>query len=152
MSALSRKNGHSASKHSYPPIGNFGPPPSELDSSRDRPNDFLFPREGLWAANEGGAHLKEAQRPANFAGDADAHTCANVRSLPNRSAKPKRPIGTQVNSIQPLVDLQCCRKPPWPSRQIHQFVGFATPLHLLDSLKRLQRTQQHSCADPRLFS
>jgi hypothetical protein len=42
-------------------------------------------------------------------GDADANTCANMCGLPNRSTKPKRPIGTQVNSVQPLVDLQCGR-------------------------------------------
>jgi hypothetical protein len=84
---------------------------------------------GLWTANEGVAHLKEAQRPADLAGNAYAHTCANVRSLPNRSAKPKQSIGTQINAIQTPVDLQCSRKQPGSSRQINQFVSFAAPLH-----------------------
>ena len=53
----------------------------------------------------------------------------NVRSLSNRSPKPKRTVGTQVNSVQPLVDLQCSRKPSRPSRQISEFVGFAEPFH-----------------------
>ena len=116
------------------------------------PNNYLSRQVGARAANERVSHLKETQQPADLAGDADAHTSANVRGLPNRSAKPKRPIGTQVNSIQPLVDLQCNRKPPRPSCQVHQFVGFAASLHQADSLERFQRAQKHSCADPQLFS
>jgi hypothetical protein len=77
---------------------------------------FLFHQVGSWAANEGISRLEEAQQPADLAGDADANTCANVRGPPNRGAKPKRPIGTQVNSVQPSVDLQCDRKSPRPSR------------------------------------
>jgi len=81
------------------------------------------------AANERAACLKETQRPAHLTRDADAHSCANVRSLSNRSPKPKRTIGTQVNSVQALVDFQCSRKPPRTSRQICEFVGLAEPLH-----------------------
>src|ERR1700728_4806839 len=138
--------------HSYPPTGIFGLPPNELDSSPDKPSDFLFPRKSFWAADEGVADLKESQQPADFLPNADAHACANKGSVPYRSTKPKRTVGTQVNSIEPLVDLQCCCKPPRSSRQIQQFAGLAIPLHLLDSFKRLESSQQHTCADSRLFS
>jgi hypothetical protein len=87
-----------------------------------------YPVEG--AANERAARLKETQQPVHLTRDADAHSCANVRSLLNRSPKPKRTIGTQVNSVEPLVDLQCSRKPSRPSRQICKFVGFAEPFSL----------------------
>jgi hypothetical protein len=81
------------------------------------------------AANERAARLKETQQPVHLTRDADAHSCANERSLSNRSPKPKRTIGTEVNSVQPLVDLQCSRKPSRPSRQICKFVGLAEPFH-----------------------
>src|SRR5271170_4751153 len=81
------------------------------------------------AANERAAHLKETQRPVHLTRDADAHSCANVRSLSNRSPKPKRTIGTQINSVQAPVDFQCSRKPSRTSRQIREFVGFAEPFH-----------------------
>ena len=84
--------------------------------------------------------------------DADAHSCGNVRSLSNRGPKPQRTIGAQVNSVQPLVDLQCSRKPSRPSRQIHNFVGFAEPFHYVDSFQRLNGAQQHSCSNPRRLS
>jgi hypothetical protein len=104
------------------------------------------------AANEGAAHLKETQQPVHLMRDADAHSCANVRSLSNRSPKPKRAAGAQVNSVQPLVDLQCRRKPSRPSRQVPEFVGFADPFHEVDSFERLNGAQQHSCANLWLLS
>jgi hypothetical protein len=104
------------------------------------------------AANEGAARLKETQQPAYLTRDANAHSCANLRSFSNRGPKPKRTVGTQVNSVQPLVDLQCRCKPSWPSRQICEFVGSAEPFHQVDSFKRLNSTQQHSRAKPRFFS
>ena len=122
---------------SYPPIGIFGPPPTELTSNRDR-RILSLRREGSWAANKGASHLKKSQQPADLSGDADPDACANVPGFPNRSAQPKWPIGAHINSIQPSVDLQCEGKPPRPSRQVHQFVGLAAPLHQVDSLKRFQ--------------
>lgn len=47
----------------------------------------------------------------------------------SRTAVPKRTVGTQVSSVQPLVDLQCSRKPSRPSRQVYEFVGFAEAFH-----------------------
>ena len=81
------------------------------------------------AANERAARLKETQQPAHLTRDADAHSCANVRSRSNRSPKPKRTIDAQVNSVQALVDFQCSRKPSRTSCQICEFVGFAEPFH-----------------------
>src|SRR5271154_4441253 len=81
------------------------------------------------AANERATRLKKTQQPAHLPRDADAHSCANVRSLSNRGPKPKRTVATQVNSVQPLVDLQRSCKPSRPSRQICEFVGFAEPFH-----------------------
>jgi hypothetical protein len=66
------------------------------------------------AADEWAADLKEAQPPVDLMGNADTHSRANVRSLSNRSPKPKRTAGTQVNSIQPLIYLQCSRSRPGP--------------------------------------
>src|SRR5580704_10767162 len=103
------------------------------------------------AADEWAADLKEAQPPVDLMGNADTHSRANVRSLSNRSPKPKRTAGTQVNSIQPLIYLQCSRKPSRPSRQISEFVGVAEPFHQVDSFERLNGAQQHSCANPWLF-
>jgi hypothetical protein len=103
-------------------------------------------------ANESAARFKETQAPVHLTCDADAHSCAKVRSLSDRSPKPKRTIGTQVNSVQALVDLQRSRKPSRTSGQICEFVGFAEPFHKFDSFKRLNGAQQHPCANPRFFS
>jgi NAD(P)-dependent dehydrogenase (short-subunit alcohol dehydrogenase family) len=81
------------------------------------------------AADERAARLKETQPPTHLVRDADAHSCADARRLSNRCPKPKRAVGTQVNSVQPLVDLQSSGKPPRTSRQIYNFFGFAEPFH-----------------------
>jgi hypothetical protein len=81
----------------------------ELESSRNRPNDFLSRRVGLWTTNEGIAHLKEAQQPADLAGDAYADMCANVRrrcisSIPSNgsNARNSTPAPTPVSSAVTL--------------------------------------------------
>jgi len=81
------------------------------------------------AANERAARFKETQPPVLLVGDADAHSSANARTLSNRSPKPKRTVGTQVNSVQPLVDLQSNREASRPSGQICEFVGLAQSFH-----------------------
>src|SRR5579863_102088 len=128
--------------------------------SRGRAWPILFQAEAslstdylvAWAANKWAARLKETQAPAHFTCDTDAHSCPNVRSLSNRSPKPKRPVGTQVNSVQTPVDLQRSRKASRSSRQIYEFFSFAEPFHLVDSFKGLNGAQQHSCANLRVFS
>jgi hypothetical protein len=100
--------------------------------------DFLSDRR---AAHEWAACLKKAQSTVHLAGDADSHSLADRARLPDLSPKPKRTVGTQVHSIQPLVDLQGSRKAPRPSRQISQFVGLAEPFHYVNSFKRLNGPQ-----------
>ena len=102
-------------------------------------------------ADERAALLKETQQPMRFMRDADAHGRSNARSLSDRSPEPKRTFGTQVNSVQPLVDLQGSCKASRPSRQIRNFVGFAEPFHYVDSFQGLNGAQQHSCANSRFF-
>ena len=104
------------------------------------------------AAHEGAAHFKETQRAMDLAGDADADSGANERSLANRGSEPKRTAGTQVNSVEPPVDLQCSREASRPSGQISEFVGFAKAFHQLDSFERLNGAEQDACANPRHFS
>lgn len=72
----------------------------KFESSRGKLTTFYLV-EG--AADERAARLKETQQSAHLTPDAHAHSCANVRSLSNRSPKPKRAVGTQVNSVQSLV-------------------------------------------------
>src|SRR5258708_5397628 len=90
----------------------------------------VIPQTSSHAGEQSIAPLgKETQRPVDLTRDANAHSCANLRRLSNRNSKPKRTIGTQVNSVQALVDFQCGRKPSGTSRQICEFVGFAEPFH-----------------------
>jgi len=111
------------------------------------PSSVAQPATVEWTAG-----FEKTQQSANFMRDADAYSFSNVRSLSDRTPEPKRTVGTQVHSVQPLVNLQCGRKPSRPTCQISEFVGFAEPLHQVDSFKRLNGPQQHSCANPWLFS
>jgi hypothetical protein len=61
--------------------------PRELN--RSQPNDFLS-RYG--AANEWAVHLEETQQPVHLTRDADAHSCANVRSLSNAVPSQSGPL------------------------------------------------------------
>ena len=81
------------------------------------------------ATDERAAHFKKTQRPMDLTRDADAQSGANVRGFSNRSAKPKRAAGTQVNAVEPPVDLQGSGKASRASRQVSEFVGFAEALH-----------------------
>ena len=103
------------------------------------------------AANERVTRFKETPQQAHLTRNTDAHTCANMRSLPNRSPKPKWTIGTQINPVQALVDFECGRKPSRTSRQICELVGFAESFHQIDSIKRLNGAQQDSRANSRFF-
>ena len=50
-------------------------------STRDALARDSDPREGAWAVDKGAPNFKETKRPADFARDADTHTCANPTEI-----------------------------------------------------------------------
>ena len=83
--------------------------------------------------------------------DADAHGCTYATGGTNGCSQPQRTIGAEINSVQPLIDVQCSGQPSRALCQIREFVGVAMALHQVDAFERLDGAQEDAGTDARFF-
>lgn len=110
--------------------------------------DFEF---AAGAADEGVACLEEAQGAVHFTGDADAHSCAYARRVTNCGSQPEGAIGTEIDTVQALIDVQRSGEASRPSGEICEFVSVTEALHEADAFERLDGAQEHSSTNAGFF-
>src|ERR1700730_590321 len=94
----------------------------------------------------------------------DPHALANNRSLTaahphrgriftrNDSTEPQRPPAAEIDSIVAAIDLKGRRQPPRATSQIQNLGTIAMLFHQLNSLQRLNRSNQYTARRPRRFA